>query len=103
LVPAPPARASCRPARFAEHWPCKAYHDASFLSLRIIDAVPCALIVIAVLSAYSSVSVLDRQMRFDYPEPASARTLLEKQAFACSAIKAGGKGWVRQRRQCLSL
>ena len=52
--------------------PGKAYHDGSFLRLYRIDAVPHALIVFAVLFSDSTVSVLDRRVRFDYPERALA-------------------------------
>ena len=40
--------------------------------------VPRALIVFAVLPRDSTVSLLDRQMRFDYPERASAGTVTKK-------------------------
>ena len=53
--------------------PGKAYHDGSPFRLRLFDAVPCALIVITVLSWYSTVSLLDRRVRFDYPERASGK------------------------------
>jgi hypothetical protein len=52
--------------------PCKAYHDEPRLSLRRIGTVPRALIVSTVLFWYSHVSVLDRRVRFDYPERAPA-------------------------------
>ena len=57
--------------------PCKAYHDESRLSLRRIGTVPRALIVSTVLFWYSYVSVLDRRVRFDYPERAPAVELLQ--------------------------
>jgi hypothetical protein len=57
--------------------PCKAYHDESPLRSRLIDAVPCALIVYAVLLCDSVVSVLDRRVGFDYPERALAGILLQ--------------------------
>jgi hypothetical protein len=59
----------------------KAYHDASLFSLYLIDTVPRALIVFAVLFSHSAVSLLDRHMRFDYPERESAGTLFETNAF----------------------
>jgi hypothetical protein len=60
--------------------PLKAYHDGSRFQLRLFDAVPCALIVIAVLSWYSVVSLLDRRVRFDYPKRASGDPLLKRNA-----------------------
>ena len=59
--------------------PCrsKAYHDASVLRCYLIDPVPCALIVFAVLSAHSGVSLLDRHGCFDYPEVALAGSCCE--------------------------
>ena len=66
--------------------PCKAYHDESRLSLRRIGTVPRALIVSTVLFWYSGVSVLDRRVRFDYPERASAVELLQmKRTSRCGA------------------
>jgi hypothetical protein len=41
-------------------------------------AVPCALIVTTVLSWYSTVSLLDRRVRFDYPERATGDLLLKR-------------------------
>jgi hypothetical protein len=58
--------------------PPKAYHDESPFRLRLFDAVPRALIVITVLSWYSTVSLLDRRVRFDYPERASGDPLLKR-------------------------
>ena len=58
--------------------PCKAYHDGSPFCSHLIDAVPRALIVSTVLFWYSTVSLLDRRVRFDYPERASAEVLLQK-------------------------
>ena len=57
--------------------PVKAYHDGSPFRLHVFDAVPCALIVTTVLSWYSTVSLLDRRVRFDYPERASGDLLLK--------------------------
>jgi hypothetical protein len=58
--------------------PLKAYHDGSPFRLHLFDAVPCALIVTTVLSWYSTVSLLDRRVRFDYPERASGDPLLKR-------------------------
>jgi hypothetical protein len=58
--------------------PCKAYHDESRLSLRVIDAVPYALIVFAVLFWHTTVSLLDRWIRFDYPERALVGMLVHE-------------------------
>ena len=57
--------------------PCKAYHDESLLRSRLIDAVPWALIVYAVLLCDSVVSVLDMRVGFDYPKPALEGMLLQ--------------------------
>jgi hypothetical protein len=57
--------------------PCKAYHDESLLRSRLIDPVPRALIVFAVLFCDKTVSLLDRQVAFDYPERALAGMLLQ--------------------------
>ena len=57
--------------------PCKAYHDESLLRSRLIDAVPCALIVYAVLLCDSVVSVLDMRVGFDYPKRALEGMLLQ--------------------------
>jgi hypothetical protein len=43
----------------------------------LMDRVPCALIVFAVLFKHITVSLLDRRVRFDYPERASAGKLLQ--------------------------
>ncbi len=37
------------PSLLPKPLPCKAYHDESLLSSLLVDAVPCALIVFAVL------------------------------------------------------
>jgi len=58
--------------------PPKAYHDESPFRLHLFDAVPRALIVTTVLSWYSTVSLLDRRVRFDYPERASGDPLLKR-------------------------
>ena len=70
--------------------PWKAYHDASAASSSLIGAVPRALIVFAVLFAYTSVSVLDRQRRFDYPEPALAIRRFETRQLAAQPSRNSG-------------
>jgi hypothetical protein len=47
------------------------------LRSRLIDPVPRALIVFAVLFCNSAVSLLDRQVAFDYPKRALAGMLLQ--------------------------
>ena len=58
--------------------PVKDYHDGSLFRLHLFDAVPCALIVTTVLSWYSTVSLLDRRVRFNYPKRASGDPLLKR-------------------------
>jgi hypothetical protein len=65
------------PSLLPKPLPCKAYHDESLLRSLLIDAVPRALIVFAVLSLDSTVSLLDRRVAFDYPERALAGILLQ--------------------------
>ena len=74
--------------------PGKAYHDGSPFRLRLFDAVPCALIVITVLSWYSTVSLLDRRVRFDYPERESGDPLLKRNGLRAVGTMARGKVFV---------
>lgn len=60
----------------------QAYHDASLLGLRLKCAVPSALIVFAVLLQGITFSFLDRQVRFDYPDLATAGKQLQTKPFA---------------------
>jgi hypothetical protein len=53
-------RAQMNPSLLLKPLPCKAYHDESLLRSCVMDAVPLALIVFAVLFWHSAVSLLDR-------------------------------------------
>jgi hypothetical protein len=66
------------PSLFRKLLPDKAYHDASVLRCHLIDPVPCALIVFAVLFPNNAVSLLDRHGCFDYPEVAFAGSCCEQ-------------------------
>jgi hypothetical protein len=72
----PPSTLGLTRAVRAGRW--KAYHGASLVALHLREAVPRALIVSAVLFRYTSVSLLDRGVGFDYPERALAESV-EKQ------------------------
>ena len=79
------------PSLLPKPLPCKAYHDESLLRSLLIDAVPRALIVFAVLSLDSTVSLLDRRVAFDYPERALAGMLLQINAFCNGVLRSAAK------------
>ena len=83
--------------------PCKAYHDESWLSLHRIGTVPRALIVSTVLFWYSDVSLLDRRVRFDYPEHAPGVELLPMERTSCCGANGCFEVSPHQHRKRVSL
>jgi len=73
------------PSLLPKPLPRKAYHDEPLLRLQLMGTVPRALIVFAVLSLHSTVSLLDRRVAFDYPERALAGILLQIHAY-CTGV-----------------
>jgi hypothetical protein len=83
--------------------PCKGYHDASPIRSRRMDAVPREIIVSTVLFWHTIVSLLDRRVRFDYPERASVEVLLQKHELRAFMQKSTARVSFFQLREWVSL
>ena len=68
-----------------------------------MDAVPRALIVSTVLFWHRIVSLLDRRVRFDYPEHASVEVLLQKHELRAFMQKSTARVSFFQLREWVSL